>query len=234
MAGKKWKKQIAKNPGSFRRPRGSRRPGNAILIVTEGEVTEPVYFDAIRRSLSVQALEIAIVAAGRGDPRRLAEAALEERRRRKRNARDGRLAFSQAEDFDELWIVFDTDIPLAHGRFHDGIAFANSKGVKSGHSTPCFEFWLLLHFECTTAPMHKCANVKPRLEKAMGATYEKTSQASGKLIPPLIEKLDAARTNAATVRRHHVGAGTTQPANPSTEVDRLIAAIIEAASPANR
>lgn len=45
MAGKRWKKHIPTDAGSFRRPRGSSKPGSSILIVTEVEVTEPVYFD---------------------------------------------------------------------------------------------------------------------------------------------------------------------------------------------
>ena len=79
MAGKRWKKHIPTDAGSFRRPRGSSRPGSSILIVTEGEVTEPVYFDALKRKLALQTVEIEIVPAGKGDPRRLAEAALKER-----------------------------------------------------------------------------------------------------------------------------------------------------------
>lgn len=233
MAGKKWKKRIDSDLRSFRRPRGSRPPAKAILIVTEGEVTEPVYFEALKRKLNLLTVEIEVVGAGKGDPRRLAEAALEERKQRRKEARQGRLGFSKAPDFDELWIVFDTDVPVAHGRYYDGMGFAAAKGVKAAESTPCFEFWLLLHREYTTAPMAKFADVKPRLEQAFGGPYVKNSKESVQLVAPLLGHIAEARERAEKVREHHQQAGTPSPANPSTEVDRLIDSIEEAASPGN-
>ncbi|MEI6674956.1 MAG: RloB family protein [Verrucomicrobiota bacterium] len=233
MAGKKWKKHIAADPRSFRRPRGSKRPGTSILIVTEGQVTEPVYFHALKQKLHLSTVEIEVVGAGKGDPRRLAESAIEGRKKRKKAARDGSLSFSKATDFDKLWIVFDTDVPVEHSRFHDGVAFAKSNGVETAHSTPCFEYWLLLHLDYTTAPMAKFVDVKPRLEKALERDYAKDCKESAKLIPPLLNNLDDAVSRAQQVREHHDTAGTPAPANPSTEMDRLIECIRTAASPAN-
>ena len=234
MAGRKWKKRIDSDLRSFRRPRGSKPPAKAILIVTEGEVTEPVYFEALKNKLNLQTVEIEVVGSGKGDPRRLAEAALEERKKRKKANRQGTLTLSKAPDFDELWIVFDTDVPVEHGRFHDGVAFAEAKGVKVADSSPCFEYWLLLHLDYTTAPMAKFADVKPRLQEALGGAYTKDCKQSARQIPPLLEKLEAAIEGAERVRKVHVEAGTAPPPNPSTDVDLLILAIREAASPANQ
>lgn len=234
MANRKWQKKIDSDPRSFRRPRGSKPPAKAILIVTEGEVTEPVYLNALKRKLNLQTVEIEIVGSGKGDPRRLAEAALQERKERRNKAKRGTLALSKAPDFDELWIVFDTDVPVEHGRYHDGVGFAVANGVKIAESTPCFEFWLLLHLEQTTAPMAQFADVKPRLEKALGCSYAKNSEETAQRIPPLITRLAIARERARQVRTHHQNAGTPPPPNPSTNVDQLIDAIEEAASPANR
>ncbi len=233
MGSKRWKKPIPTALSSFRRPRGSARPGSSILIVTEGENTEPVYFDALKRKLSLQTVEIEIVPAGKGDPRRLAEAALEEQKKRRKDAKDGRLSFAKASNFDELWIVFDTDVPVEHRRFDDGVQFATAKGVKSAASSPCFEYWLLLHLVYTTAPMQKFSDVEPRLSKELGRPYAKNSKDSAGLIPPLLEHLDVAMTRARQARQHHATAATPSPANPSTEVDRLIESIRAAASPAN-
>jgi len=222
MAGKKWRKVIPSDPRSFRRKKGSRPPAKAILIVTEGEVTEPTYFEVLRRKLSLPTMEIAILPKGCGDPRRLAEHAVEAAGRRRADAKSERLSFSKAAKFDELWIVFDTDIPVQHGRFADGMAFAESRGVKAAHSSPCFEYWLLLHKAYTTAPMPKCADVIPRLSEALGTKYEKDAEVSRALIPPLLDGIALARESAEKVRSHHAAAGTVEPANPSTEVDRLI------------
>lgn len=234
MGSKKWKKHISSDPRSFRRARGSKRPAQSILIVTEGQVTEPVYFEAIKLKLAVQTVEIEVVGAGKGDPRRLAEAALEERKERKKKNRTGTLALSKAPDFDALWIVFDTDVPVEHGKFHDGVAFASANGVKIADSSPCFEYWLLLHLDYTTAQMAKFVDVKPRLEAALGSSYAKNCKQSAQQIPPLIEKLGAAIKHAERVRKLHEEAGTPPPPNPSTNVDLLIQAIREAVSPANQ
>lgn len=233
MPSNKWKKHLAADVGSIRRPRGSRRPGSSILIVTEGEITEPIYFDRLKRILSLQTLEVEVLPAGTGDPRRLVEAALAQRQKRRKDAKAGKLGFSKAMDFDELWIVFDTDVPLEHGRYHDGIGFASAKGVKSAESSPCFEYWLLLHLVYTTTPMERFADVKPVLERAMKQKYAKNSREAAKLIPPLLKNLDDAMKRAAKVRQHQADAGSSEPANPSTEVDRLISAIKAAAPPAN-
>jgi len=230
----KWKKHLASDLNSFRRAPGSKPPAKAILILTEGEVTEPVYFQALKAKLALATVEIEVQPQGKGDPARLAEAALEERLKRRKSARDGRLSYAQAADFDELWIVFDSDVPLEHGRFNSGLEFATSKGVKCAHTTPCFEYWLLLHLEYTTAPMATFDEVKPRLSKAMEIKYDKSSKDSAKHIPPLVEKLKTAMDSAGRVRKSHKSAGTAFPANPSTEVDLLISAIQSAASPANQ
>ncbi|MCC5808588.1 MAG: RloB domain-containing protein [Opitutales bacterium] len=233
MGSRKWSKKIDTDPRSFRRPRGSKPPAKAILIVTEGEVTEPVYFDAVKRKLILPTVEIEVVGSGKGDPRRLAESAVKQRKERRKNARKGTLALSEASDFDELWIVFDTEMPVAQGRYHDGVAFAAAKGVKVAESTPCFEFWLLLHLDYTTAPMATFADVKPKLERALDCAYAKDARDSAALIPPLLAELKTACVRAEKIRIHHDEARTPKPANPSTEVDKLIAAIEAAASPAN-
>ena len=56
------------------------------------------------------------------------------------------------------------------------------------------------------------------------------------MLEPLVTKkaVSLAVTNAEQCRKHHLNAGTSLPANPSTDVDRLIKAINEAVSPANK
>jgi hypothetical protein len=199
----KWKKQIPSDAASFRRPKGSARPGNAILIVTEGLVSEPAYFMALKRRLALQTLEIEVQPGGMGDPQKLVEYAVGLREARRREARNGTLSLSKALDFDEVWIVFDTDVPLAHGRLQAGLVKAVSKKIQVAHSTPCFEFWLLLHKTYTTAPMLKCADAVARLESTLTSRYSKASQDAASIIPPLLEGLDTAMANAAKIRLHH-------------------------------
>lgn len=230
----KWKKYLPSDLRSFRRPKESKRPSKAILILTEGVVTEPVYFETLKAKLALQTLEVEVSPQGKGDPRRLAESALEERAARRKAAKQNKLSYAQAPDFDEMWIVFDSDVPLEHDRYHDGVAFAEAKGVKCAQSTPCVEYWLLLHKTLTTAIMPKCKDVIPRLSDAIGAKYDKDGKESAKLIPPLLEHLPVAMKRAKQVRLGHCDAGTPDPANPSTDVDLLVKAIQDNAAPASK
>ena len=228
MPSKKWQKLVAKSPASFRRGRPTKEPAASILVVTEGEVSEPAYFRELKRRLKLQTVELVVAPAGMGDPRRLAEKACEINATRKGSARSRKLGLFQARIFDELWIVFDTDAPAAQGRLSDGISFAQAKRVHCAHSTPCFEFWLLLHHDFTTAPMRTCSDVFPRLSEAMGARYTKNAEDAAQIIPPFLERLKQALENSGRIRDHHAAGGSPFPANPSTEVDRLIQSILKA------
>jgi hypothetical protein len=239
MAKHKYKRKAEKSAKSFLRTIGKgTTPGASILVVTEGVNTEPVYFEAIRKVFASTAIELVPHGAGRGDPRKLTEAALQCRNHRRKQAKNKELSISQLEDFDQMWIVFDTDV-LTPEKRNAGIAYAESRGVQVASSEPCFEYWLLLHCAkaYTTAFMKKCDDVKPFLNKAFGwVGYDKNLSGSKKLIVPLVTKpnVSAALTAANRVRKHHAAAGTPFPANPSTDVDLLINAINEAVAKANK
>jgi hypothetical protein len=229
----KWKKHLPSDVGSFRRSRESKPPSKSILILTEGEVTEPIYFRAMKAKLALATVEVEVIPQGKGDPRRLAEAALEERRKRRRDAKNDKISQSQAPDFDEMWIVFDSDVPMDHGRYHDGVAFADAKGIRCAQSTPCFEYWLLLHKRFSMGMMSRCKDVIARLSDAIGSKYAKDCAKSAKMIPPLVDGLEVALNRAAQVRAGHVAANTPSPANPSTDVDLLVKSLQSNISPAN-
>jgi len=232
MPSKKWQRLQQEAGVPFRRGRPQRPPAPAILVVTEGVVTEPTYLRELRRCLALKTLDLVIYPLGVGDPRKLAEKALGLKQGRKLAGRRHQLGISLPAGFDQIWIVFDTDVPAQHGRLHDGIAFAKANGIQCAHSTPCFEYWLLLHLDLTTAPMLVCAEAAARLAKELGKAYTKNGKDAEDLIRPLLAQLGHALTNAAQVRGHHDGAQTPFPANPSTEMDRLVLTIRDAASPA--
>lgn len=213
-------------------------PGSSILVVTEGVNTEPTYFEAIKNAFASPSVELVPHGAGRGDPKTLTDAALAYQKKRRKEARDKKLSISQLEDFDQIWIVFDTDV-LTPKKRTDGIAYAKSKGVKVAYSEPCFEYWLLLHRaeSYTTAQMPKCADVAPYLEKAYGwKGYDKNKAHCKKLIPPLVSKdsIKVAVKSSQRVRDYHTDAGTLFPANPSTDVDLIIEAINKAVPKASK
>lgn len=239
MAKHKYKRKASNTPRSFLRSIGrGTKPGSSILVVTEGVNTEPIYFEEIRKVFASNAIELVPHGEGRGDPKKLTDAAIEIRKERQRKAKNKELNISQLEDFDEIWIVFDTDALNADKR-NNGIQYAQSKDVKVAYSEPCFEYWLLLHCtnNFTTATMEKCAKVKPYLLNAFGwFSYDKNKKETKKLLVPLITKENVVTAIKASkrVREHHEQAGSKFPANPSTEVDLLIESINNAVAIANK
>jgi hypothetical protein len=236
----KYARKAATDARSFRRaPVFSEKAGSAILVVTEGENTEPAYFEWVQKRFAAPTLELVAHGAGRGDPTALVKEALclcEERREKVRN---GQLSINQAGDFDEIWIVFDTDV-LKPDKRDSGIALAQRHGIKIAYSEPCFEFWLSLHATYTTAQMAECKDVIPHLAKPLG--WKKYSREGKRkteveaMMNPLVQKqiIQQAVKHAERVRQHHRDGGTPFPANPSTEVDLLIRSINDALGPANR
>jgi len=94
------------------------------------------------------------------------------------------------------------------------MALKEAAGIKFAFSDPCFEFWLLLHEEFTTAPFADCGQVIQRLE-VHWRNYSKGLSPT----PEFLEKIPAAVLNAERCRKHHETSGGDW--NPSTQVDIL-------------
>lgn len=132
------------NSRDLRRRAPTRDPLPVILVVCEGEVTEPDYVEGFRLAHGATTVRVQVEAPG-GDPKALVERAaalrdkaeLEARRARDRNLR-----------YDEVWCVFDVD---RHQRLEEALREADRSGIKLAVSNPCFELWLLLHFDDQTA-----------------------------------------------------------------------------------
>ena len=128
-----------------RRP-SRRSPKERVLVVCEGAYTEPLYFGAMRDRLRLNTLE---VKATKGvDPRTLVNIASEEDEREKRNG----------ERFDSVYCVFDRD---SHPQFDEASNMARARGFRLARSWPCFEFWLLLHFDFVRAPYARKGSLSP-------------------------------------------------------------------------
>jgi hypothetical protein len=179
--------------------------------VTEGRKTEPNYFIALRNHLQIAAADVQILHPEGTDPLTLTQEAMQLRDERKRKARRG---FAIA--YDEVWVVFDLEKPHDERRrlAVTAMALKEAAGIKFALSDPCFEYWLLLHEEYTTAPFIDCDKVVERLQQHW-EDYEKgLMPAAG-----FLEKLPTAVLRAERCRKHHEtcrGDG-----NPSTQVDIL-------------
>jgi hypothetical protein len=196
--------------------------GNTFLIVTEGEKTEPCYFEALRKRLGLSSAEVVVLHPEGTDPITLTKEAVALRETRRQEAQTG---FQAA--YDEVWVVFDLE------KTHDprrklakqAMALKEAEGIKFAESDPSFEFWLLLHEEFTTAPLADSGAVVRRLKKHW-KSYSKGQTPSAEFL----EKLPIAIGNAERCRKHHRDAGGDR--NPSTDVD-LLAANLNAATRPN-
>lgn len=159
----------ARRPG--RRP-PFRDPKPIILIVCEGEITEPEYFEGFWRACQNPRVTVKI-ADDHGVPKTLVEIAKElknEALARAKQECDDNLAF------DSVWCVYDVD---DHPNLHEAREMAAKNGIELAISNPCFELWLLLHFRDNPGMQHrdKLAQLLKKFDPAYDkhvdyATYE--------------------------------------------------------------
>ena len=196
---------------SYRRKRPIREPYDAVLIVCEGEKTEPVYLKGLQRACRLSNANITILSGDGTDPVSIVRHALELYRKA-----DGA--------YDRVYCVFDRDGHVNYQQALDQVAKSplGKKGkLVAISSVPCFEFWVLLHFEYTAGPftavggrsacdkvIEKVRAHFPGYQKAMVGVFEK-----------LLLHTDTAVTRAQTLAHHNHESGTS---NPATRVHQLV------------
>ena len=137
--------------GKRKFPRFARKPPTReervkVLIVCEGRNTEPGYFEALRRGTRGANVAIRIVGDA-GDPASIVRRCLEN--------------FGRA---DHIWAVFDRD---THSHFDAAVRECGEKNIQVAYSNPCFELWLVLHYEDYNR-MDSSDDVQRRLEALCG------------------------------------------------------------------
>jgi hypothetical protein len=165
------------------RTSGNRRTYDRVLIVSEGSKTEPQYFEEIRKEHKLSGTHVRILPSEGSAPKSVvayAEKLFKEGDRRNRIA---------PKAFDAVYAVFDRD---DHDSYFDALTKMKALDEKLKNdekklvrfravpSVPCFELWLLLHFESITAVFHrdqiykKLAKYWNDYEKGAPGTYAST------------------------------------------------------------
>ena len=143
----------------LRRREALRAPFERVLIVCEGEKSEPLYISDIRSDYRLATANVQVLSSAFGtQPLQVVEYA-------EMLFRGGdRSKAIQPRAFDRLVAVFDRD---DHASYHQALAKAEALNGKlkndadesvpfqAAASVPCFELWLLLHFEDVHAPIHR-------------------------------------------------------------------------------
>jgi hypothetical protein len=195
--------------------------GKVVLIITEGEKTEPNYLKALRDRFNLAAKVIEIVHPEGTDPLTLTRKAVELRDQRKKTAKKG-----YSVEYDEVWVLFDLEKPNDERRrlAKEAMSLPVAKGLKFALSDPCFEYWLLLHDEYTTALFSDCDSVIKRLKPHL-PNYTKGQ----KISPEFLAKVPVAVKHAMRCRIYHRTATTS--GNPSTDVDLIVRSMNGATRP---
>jgi hypothetical protein len=134
-----------------RRPaRGAatKTPRRRLLLVCEGEVTEPEYFRGFEQWARNSSVEIRI-ADEHGVPLTLVEYAVRRRKEADDQAEKERDSFLR---YDEVWCVLDVD---EHPKLNEARQLAGARGIELAVSNPCFELWMLLHFRDSPGARHR-------------------------------------------------------------------------------
>lgn len=191
----------------LKRRTGTRPERKTILIYCEGEASEPDYISALKRVPEIRgntAINL-IIDATAGVPLKLVEKAIA------RKQRD--------TEIDEYWCVFDVEWPHHHPNLDRAIRLAGAEGINVAVSNPCFELWLILHFQRHTGFLDN------RSAEALSARLDgrRGKRIDGARYMPLRHE---ARARAETLARLHLRDGTTFPNdNPSSSMHLLLAAI---------
>lgn len=188
------------------------------LVVCEGTMTEPLYFDGIKAALGeMNGRKVSIMVKGSGlHTLDLLEFAQETCR-------------YAPEIFDHVWLAYDkddfsaVDFDTTDQRCRD----LSCTGTTTYHalwSNPCFEACLILHFGYTTAPLNtvECIRqIENRFSSVLGTPYGKNREDTFALIEPMRA---AAIQNARKLNRHHEDMGNKRPSqqNPGTQMHQMI------------
>ena len=206
MASMRRSRKLSRKPAT-------RTPAARIVIVTEGQRTEPEY---LKSFVSIHGAKAVDVIGIRGDPKTVVRRAVEELQEVNKDSL-GKL--------DSVWAVFDRD---EHVRFNEAKDLASAHGVRLVISNPCFELWGIFHYQNRDAFVgrHECQRI---LEEHC-STY---SASSGKLFndkeairknyPSAVE-----RGKRSLIRRMEEG---DPEGNPSTAMHLLTEHIEKASKP---
>jgi hypothetical protein len=165
---------------------GRRAGYDRILIVSEGSKTEPNYFCEIRAAYRLHTANVEVRPGELGTaPIQVVQYARElfENGDRRKNIQPGA--------FEQVYAVFDRD---DHDSYFNALRLAESLdgklrndakqfiSFKAVASVPCFELWLLLHYEDVHAPLQRDEVIRrlrrhiPDYEKGAGRAFAMTRE----------------------------------------------------------
>lgn len=205
-------KRKARQAKDLARRKAKRAPYDRVLIVCEGSKTEPNYLQELIDYFELNSANVEIDGSSGSSPIsviRYAKRRYDEEKKKN-------------DSFDRVFCVFDKD---THASYEQAVAeivnFRPSGIYQAIPSVPCFEYWLLLHFEYSTKPYSSyggksaCDCIIKDLKKYI-SEYAKGTKG---LFNDLIHQTDQARAFSEKASREATGTGTD---NPTTLMHKLV------------
>ena len=202
-----------------KKPRNKKPVRPVFHIFCEGEKTEPYYIKGYLAHNYSDKKNIILEDTNKTTPMQLVEAAV------KHKADEGKKG-------DVYWVVFDREAVTTYSHeFHlKAKALADKHNIEIAFSNVCFEFWLLLHFEYSTAGYESCddflkkSELKSLLKQEGINDYDKGDP---HLFNALKNYVDKAIKNSRQVKKNALetaenGKDSPWYLNPYTDVHELI------------
>lgn len=205
-------KRKAKATSDLDRKKARRASYDKVLIVCEGEKTEPNYFNELVNFYKISSANVAIDGTCGSSPKSVLDKAIELYENEK----------SKGDGYDRVYCVFDRD---SHETYESTVRNISAIQPKNTFlhctSVPCFEYWLILHFMYSTKPyvasgnkssganaLKDLKNLMPDYEKGLKGVFGK-----------LHDQIEFAKENSKRAYKQSV---TNHTDNPSTLIHELV------------
>lgn len=218
-------KRKARKAAELARGAATRAQSPRVLIVCEGEKTEPLYLNDLKADLRIRPAAVKIAPHNGSSPDRVlahGRALYEE------DARQG-------DSFDAVYFVFDRDKHPTYAAALQALNDCKAAG-KPFHavtSIPCFEYWLLLHFGFTDQPFDaagkKSAADRLIAELRTKPGFKNYGKGQKGIYALLKDKLPTAMQGAARGLKNTARTGEENPTTRMHELVEALRALVRAA-----
>ena len=198
----------------YKRRESFKEPRKSILIVCEGEKTEPIYFNALKETLRLIMVDVEIVGEGAA-PITVVNRAIALREERKQIASK---SLTKAA-YEVIYCVIDVEAPTPHESLANAVSKAKDNKLEVILSNPCFEYWYILHFRKTSAPFSRSRDAKSALRQQHPAYSESDTTIFNVVYP---RRKTAIKNSKEVLREQHNDAEDLRNCNPSTHVHKIV------------
>jgi hypothetical protein len=198
---------------SLKRKVAVRKPRKTLLVICEGTRTEPDYLRALKQQPTVRdvaAVDLRVeTGKGKTNAGSLVSIAVAARN----------IAIDAEGEIDEFWCVFDVEWPVNQPGLNQAVEQANQHDIHVAISNPCFELWLILHFQDQNSWLssNDACKLRARLDGSKGKGLS-----AGLYMP---RAADAAIRAKALDNRHRANDSRFPRDNPSSGMHFLLTSI---------